>query len=132
MGVNVLKLKNALSVAAFAFLGGAGRDIFSQCFSSAGILFANLLGCFLLAFLTYYVIERDLLAGWLDAGLGTGLIGAFTTFSSFATATVKLGQGSVLVAGAYFLASALGGLVMAWLGFVLAKRLAGRAVTTDD
>lgn len=132
MGVSVLKLKNVLSVAAFAFLGGIGRDLLSEYFSGAGILVANLLGCFLLAFLTYYVIDRDLLAGWLDAGLGTGLIGAFTTFSSFATATIKLGQGSVLAAGAYFMASALGGLVMAWLGFVLAKRLAERAVRTDD
>lgn len=81
----------------------------------------------MLAFLTYYVIERDLLAGWLNAGLGTGLIGAFTTFSSFTTTTIKLGQHSLLGAGVYLLLSMVGGLVMAGLGMLLARRL-GRTV----
>jgi CrcB protein len=122
-----MKLKNIVSVAAFGFAGGCFRYLLSTAFDAHGVLIANLLGCFLLAFLTYYVIERDLLAGWLNAGLGTGLIGAFTTFSSFTTTTIKLGQHSLLSAGIYLLLSMVGGLVMAGLGMVLARYL-GRVV----
>ncbi|KRM37511.1 fluoride efflux transporter FluC [Limosilactobacillus pontis] len=122
-----MKLTNAISVAVFGFAGGVFRGLLSTAFDANGVLVANLLGCFLLAFLTYYVIERDLLAGWLNAGLGTGLIGAFTTFSSFSTTTIKLTQHSPLLGGAYLLVSMVGGLAMAGLGMTLARRL-GRVV----
>lgn len=118
-----MKLTNLISVAVFAFLGGCGRFLLSSCLSTDGIIIANLLGCFLLSLLTYYVIERGIFVDWLTTGLGTGFIGAFTTFSTFATTTIKLAQqqwGAVL---AYFLISALGGLIMALLGFTLARNL---------
>lgn len=121
-----MKLKNIISVAAFGFIGGTFRYLLSTAFDAQGVLVANLLGCFLLAFLTYYVIERDLLAGWLNAGLGTGLIGSFTTFSSFTTTTIKLGQHGLLGASVYLLLSMGGGLVMAGLGMLLARRLGRR------
>ena len=70
------KVKNYLSVAFFAFFGGISRYYLGKIWQSSGTIVANLAGCFLLAFLTYYVIERDLLAGWLNVGLGTGFIGA--------------------------------------------------------
>ena len=123
-----MKLKNAISVAVFGFAGGVCRALLSVALDANGVLLANLLGCFFLAFLTYYVIERDLLAGWLDAGLGTGLIGAFTTFSSFSTTTIKLAQHSLINAGGYLLVSMGGGLVLAGLGMLLARYL-GRTVT---
>ena len=74
------KLKNYLSVAFFAFFGGLGRYYLGVLWQSTGTIVANLLGCFLLSFLTYYVIELNILSGWLNVGLGTGFIGAFTTF----------------------------------------------------
>lgn len=122
-----MKLKNIISVAVFGFAGGCFRYLLSMAFDAQGVLIANLLGCFLLAFLTYYVIERDLLAGWLNAGLGTGLIGAFTTFSSFTTTTINLSQHSLFGAAIYLLLSMAGGLVMAGLGMLLARHL-GRVV----
>lgn len=122
-----MKLKNIVSVAIFGFIGGILRYLLSNAFDTNGVLFANLLGCFLLAFLTYYVIERGLLVSWLNAGLGTGLIGAFTTFSSFATATIKLAKGSLWQAGGYLLVSMFGGLLMALLGMVLARYLGKEA-----
>lgn len=122
-----MKLSNAISVAAFGFAGGIFRDLLSTALDVKGVLIANLLGCFLLAFLTYYVIERDLLAGWLNAGLGTGLVGAFTTFSSFSTTTIRLALHSLTSAGLYLLLSMGGGLVMAGLGMLLARHL-GRMV----
>lgn len=118
-----MKIRNIAAVAVFAFVGGLLRYLLSISLSEWGILVANLVGCFILSFLTYYVIERNLLAGWLNLGLGTGLIGAFTTFSSFATSVVKLSRSSLLIGGGYFLVSLLGGFLAALLGYLLAQLL---------
>lgn len=118
-----MKIRNIAAIAVFAFVGGLLRYLLSISLSEWGILVANLVGCFLLSFLTYYVIERDLLAGWLNLGLGTGLIGAFTTFSSFATSVVNLSRSSLLIGGGYFLVSLLGGFFAALLGYLLAQLL---------
>lgn len=118
-----MKIRNIAAVAVFAFVGGLLRYLLSISLSEWGILVANLVGCFILSFLTYYVIERDLLAGWLNLGLGTGLIGAFTTFSSFATSVVNLSRSSLLIGGGYFLVSLLGGFFAALLGYLLAQLL---------
>lgn len=98
-----MKIKNLVAVAVFAFFGGIFRYLFSFNLGEWGIMVANLIGCFLLSFLTYYVIERDLLAGWLNLGLGTGLIGAFTTFSSFTTSVLNLSKSNFWVGGGYSL-----------------------------
>lgn len=58
-----MKLKNIISVAGFAFIGGVLRYLLTIVTPGMGVLIANWLGCLLLSFLTYYVIERDLLAG---------------------------------------------------------------------
>lgn len=118
-----MKIRNIATVAVFAFVGGLLRYLLSISLSEWGILVANLVGCFILSFLTYYVIERDLLAGWLNLGLGTGLIGAFTTFSSFATSVVNLSRSNLLIGGGYFLVSLLGGFFAALLGYLLAQLL---------
>lgn len=118
-----MKIRNIAAVAVFAFVGGLLRYLLSISLSEWGILVANLVGCFILSFLTYYVIERDLLAGWLNLGLGTGLIGAFTTFSSFATSVVNLSRSNLLIGGGYFLVSLLGGFFAALLGYLLAQLL---------
>ena len=118
-----MKIRNIAAVAVFAFFGGLLRYLLSISLSEWGILVANLTGCFILSFLTYYVIERDLLAGWLNLGLGTGLVGAFTTFSSFATSVVKLSRSSLLIGGGYFRVSLLGGFLAALLGYLLAQLL---------
>ncbi|MBB1063216.1 fluoride efflux transporter FluC [Limosilactobacillus fastidiosus] len=118
-----MKIKNLIAVAGFAFFGGIFRYLFSLSLNEWGILIANLLGCFLLSFLTYYAIERDLLAGWLNLGLGTGLIGAFTTFSSFTTSVINLATSNFLIASGYFLVSLLGGFLAALIGYLLARLL---------
>lgn len=118
-----MKIKDLISVAVFAFVGGILRYLLSNNLNEWGILIANLIGCFVLSFLTYYVIERDLLAGWLNLGLGTGLIGAFTTFSSFTTSVLSLGKNGFLIASGYFLVSILGGFFAAFVGYLLARLL---------
>lgn len=118
------KVKNYLSVAFFAFFGGISRYYLGKIWQSNGTIVANLAGCFLLAFLTYYVIECDLLAGWLNVGLGTGFIGAFTTFSSFTVDFMKLINAHHLIhAMVYLSISILGGFLCVTLGYILASWL---------
>lgn len=120
-----MNIKTIMSVAIGGFLGGITRYELSVLLGGDGILYANLIGSFLLAFITYYFIERGLLAAWLNAGIGTGFIGAFTTFSSLATTIVKLESQGVLASMGYFLVSSLGGLALALLGFMLARKYGG-------
>lgn len=117
-------VKNYLSVAFFAFLGGLSRYYLGTIWQSGGTLVANLVGCFLLSFLTYYIIERDLLAGWINVGLGTGFIGSFTTFSSFTVDFVKMiHSGALIHALGYLSVSIIGGFGCVILGYVLTLKL---------
>ena len=121
------KLKNYLSVAFFAFFGGISRYYLGKLWQSNGTIVANLVGCFLLTFLTYYVIERDLLASWLNVGLGTGFIGSFTTFSSFTVDFMKLiNAHQLLHAFLYLSISMLGGFLCVLLAYWLATKLVKR------
>ena len=120
-----MNIKTIMSVAIGGFLGGITRYELSVLLGDDGILYANLIGSFLLAFITYYFIERGLLAAWLNAGIGTGFIGAFTTFSSLATTIVKLESQGIIASIVYFLVSSLGGLALALLGFMLARKYGG-------
>ncbi|WP_290033439.1 fluoride efflux transporter FluC [Ligilactobacillus cholophilus] len=118
------KTKNYLSVAFFAFFGGISRYYLGKIWQSNGTIVANLIGCFLLAFLTYYVIESDLLASWLNVGLGTGFIGAFTTFSSFTVDFMKLIMANhYLHAFLYLFISMIGGFLCVLCAYLLASKI---------
>ena len=54
-----------------------------------GILFVNILGCFLLGYLQGLASVHEI-PDWVVTGLGTGLIGAFTTFSTFSMEVIYL------------------------------------------
>lgn len=111
------KAKTWCSVAAFAFLGGALRALLNNCWSQWGTLTANLVGCFLLAFLVYLFLNLAESSQWLGTGLSTGFVGSFTTFASFNLDTLKMLQvgqnGSALL---YWLASVCLGFLAAFLG----------------
>ena len=62
-------VKNYLSVAFFAFWGGLARYGLTEAFSFYGTVIANLLGCFLLAFLTYFFLRTSNSRAWLTTGL---------------------------------------------------------------
>lgn len=118
-----MKIRKVIIVGLFAFGGGMLRYLVNSSWGVVGILGCNLIGSFLMALLTYTVIERKLVAAWLSLGLGTGLIGALTTFSTFAATTIQLWQSHPLAAGLYFIVSSCGGLAMALLGAWLGRRL---------
>ena len=83
-----------------------------------GTFFANLLGSFVLGWFSARYIQLKRLHPYLLTGIGTGLIGSFTTFSTFSVETVELIQeqeyGTAL---GYIALSLFGGLFMSWLGY---------------
>lgn len=118
------KLKNYLSVGFFAFFGGALRCWLNNEWAQSGTFIANVSGCFLLAFLTYFFLEFREGHDWLATGLSTGFVGAYTTFSSFKLDTLKqLLEASYTPALVYFLASIVFGLLFACIGMLAGKRV---------
>ncbi|UII54304.1 fluoride efflux transporter CrcB [Cytobacillus spongiae] len=86
-----------------------------------GTLCANLIGAFLLGWFTS-TAGRKCLSPQLTAGIGTGLIGSFTTFSTLSNELVSLIEQSAYVAAfAYAVISMIAGLLVAYLGMVLGK-----------
>ena len=78
-----------------------------------GTLIVNVVGSFVLAFVTFLRVDDGLLLL-----VGTGVCGSFTTFSSFAFDTVRLGEeGKGYRAVAYATANLVGALLaigLAW------------------
>lgn len=97
---------------------GIGVSVGSRTFpwTTLGI---NLVGSFLLGALIHAGQER----GWSDKAVipvGTGFLGAFTTFSTFSVETqTMLRDGRTGAAGAYVGISVVGGVALATLGYSL-------------
>lgn len=90
-------------------------------------LIVNLLGCFVLGWFTTRVAAHKVLRPEIISGLGTGLIGSFTTFSTFSADALLLMQENRLGAAfTYVLLSLFGGLIFSfaghWLGEVRHSR----------
>ena len=89
-----------------------------------GTLIINLVGSFLLAVIMYLSLEVDLIPASTRVVLATGVMGGFTTYSTFNYETLKLLQAGSLALGALNLvATVVGCLVAGVLGLVVAKAL---------
>lgn len=83
-------------------------------------LLANVLGSFLLALAVARLWPRA--SPWLRAGLGTGLLGSFTTFSALAVSLTAMTQaGLVPLAVGYLVLSLAAGFAAAALGLRLGR-----------
>lgn len=91
-----------------------------------GTFVENLLGAFLLGALLETLLRagaEDRTRRMLRLGLGTGLLGGFTTYSALALEIQRLwSAGDVSLALGYGIASVVVGTFMATLGIVLAAR----------
>ncbi len=86
-----------------------------------GTLFVNVLGCFVLGYLVSHEVFANRFSESVRLGITTGVLGGFTTFSTFGVESVRLYQNGQLAYGTLYVAvSLLGGLIAAFIGMKLA------------
>ncbi|NUO61851.1 MAG: fluoride efflux transporter CrcB [Hamadaea sp.] len=86
----------------------------------------NVSGCFLLGALMVFVLDVWPPSRYVRPFFGVGVLGGFTTFSTFTGEIVHLAQdGRWAVADSYALDSLIAGLVAVWCGMALARAVAG-------
>ncbi len=89
-----------------------------------GTLAVNILGSLLMGFLFVVMIERLAISAEWRAALLVGLLGAFTTFSTFSFETLALFEnGEPLKAIANIVLSVFLCLTATWLGLTLGRQL---------
>lgn len=89
-----------------------------------GTLFINITGSFLLGLILTVAANRLTVEPIVRLTVGTGFLGAYTTFSAFSVDTVTLVErGDLVPALLYAVGSLVGSILAAYLGVVL-----GRAV----
>ena len=88
-----------------------------------GTLLINLSGCFLLGLIGQLTLNRMLISSDMRMAVSVGLLGGFTTFSSFGWETAKmLEDGEWLRATTYVGVSVIAGLLLSVAGIRLANR----------
>ena len=83
----------------------------------------NVTGCFLIGLITASLVERQHLPAWVRVGLVVGVIGGYTTFSTFAQEALELGEVHHVLAALGYVVASVGLGVLA----VYAGTLTGRA-----
>lgn len=84
----------------------------------------NLVGCFLIGFLSAFFLTRTDIPLVIRTGLMAGVLGGLTTFSSFSLEVLRLFEGGQSgLALSYLIGSVVGGVVAAACGSVLARAL---------
>ncbi|WNM27668.1 CrcB family protein [Demequina capsici] len=115
-----------------AAVGTTGRATLGHALptASSGVpwatLIANAVGAFLLGVLVEWIARIGDTGSWRLArmGIGTGVMGGFTTYSSFALETTRLLEGGHAAVGlGYALGSLLVGIVCAGAGLWVGGRL---------
>lgn len=89
-------------------------------------LAANYIGCFTLGWFAAWSTSVQAVPVWARKSISTGVIGSFTTFSTFSLETVELfRQGMMWTGSLYVLLSFFGGLLMVEIGNWAAGRRNG-------
>mgnify|MGYP002632644056 FL=1 len=125
---SMLSLSKIFAIGLGGFLGAVGRfwlSSLAQRYSDRfplGTLSVNLLGSFILGLLATLFLEKVIVGQELRLFLLVGLLGAFTTYSTFSLETLNLVRtGEWLFAGSNILANVLGTLIAVWAGVGIAK-----------
>jgi CrcB protein len=87
-----------------------------------GTLVVNVVGCFLIGFLSGLAEARSVFGPEVRLFLFIGVLGGFTTFSSFAYETFALARDTEnLAAAANIFAQVILGLIAVWVGNALVR-----------
>lgn len=91
-----------------------------------GTITVNTLGSFLIAAIMAASLHSNLIGGDLRVALTTGLMGGFTTYSSFNYESLALfQQGAVLLGSLNILITVMACLTAGWLGLMAGRALVG-------
>jgi len=112
---------NILSILILGALGGILRFPLES-IGLYGTLLVNLVGSLALGFLCGISAKKSI-PSWIQNGVCAGLIGSFTTFSSFTEDTEKLAMVSLWLAVLYAVLSLAGGIALCFTGERIAKWL---------
>ena len=121
---------NLLYVGAGGFVGSIGRylvagavyRIFPNSYFPIGTAVVNIVGCFLIGFLNGLVEMHQLLHPAMRIFLLIGLLGGFTTFSTFGYETVaSLRTGEFVPALANVAIQVIAGLSAVWFGYTATR-----------
>lgn len=125
----MISLSQTLWIGIGGFFGTIGRyAVSTMIYRYLGVTFpygtltVNLVGCLLFGLISGLFEERHLLTPATRLFLTVGVLGGFTTFSSFGDETlVLLKSGKPAIAGLYVGVSVLAGVVAVWIGAVVAR-----------
>jgi CrcB protein len=119
------------AVAAGGGVGSVARYLLSAAFPAGhgfpwGVFAVNVSGCFCLGLLMVYLLEVWPPRRFLRPLLAVGLLGGYTTFSTYAAGVLTLLTGHAeALADAYALTSIVAALVAVWCGMKAARSAAG-------
>lgn len=120
-----------IAVAVGGALGAVGRYLLGNAVSKTigsalpwGTFLINLSGCFAMGLLMTVIVERELLPAAWRLFLCVGLLGGFTTFSSFGyEALMLLLEGNLAAAASYAGGSVVLGMFAAGMGVLMARAI---------
>lgn len=120
-------MKLFILIAAGGFFGAVARVYLTNLIQSKhkssfpfGTFTVNIAGSFVLGFL----FAADVLKPEIYFLLGTGFMGAFTTFSTFEMESTELiRKGKFFISSLYLAGSALFGILFAYIGYLIGKLL---------